>query len=361
MDTDATGTLDEALLRLHATGPEFEGWLSNHGTMAVEALARWGQAGRVHRWVDAYARRLEEPPAPYERITADNWRRALGDPRHLADWTAYFTARLVERPWREVLATWWPRLLPGIAAGATHPVIRVGHAVRVLLGEGENAPRVAELAHGLGYWAARHQPLPSDVAALPAPTEASGALRAVPRVADQSGGINGRLAQITALPAWGGGIPEKTEAAEDAGEAVLAAAERSSARLAELVRAAAGYYATHAHGSPVMLVHAVTAPNAVLRTLPALPRELWPASVRTAWSASAAVVAAYAPAGGPRPAVAAGAVSARELFERAAVHGDEHAIKLVDTVLDLLTADRDDELARAAGLRAVELIDPLEA
>jgi hypothetical protein len=29
-----TGTLDEAYQRLHATGPEFAGWLSNHGPQA---------------------------------------------------------------------------------------------------------------------------------------------------------------------------------------------------------------------------------------------------------------------------------------------------------------------------------------
>ena len=28
---DGTGQLDEAYQRLHATGPEFDGWLSNHG------------------------------------------------------------------------------------------------------------------------------------------------------------------------------------------------------------------------------------------------------------------------------------------------------------------------------------------
>jgi hypothetical protein len=40
-----TGTLDEAYRRLHVTGPEFGGWLSNHGPMAAEAMVRGG-AGR---------------------------------------------------------------------------------------------------------------------------------------------------------------------------------------------------------------------------------------------------------------------------------------------------------------------------
>ena len=38
MGPGVTGTLDEAYQRLHATGPEFDGWLSNHGPMAAEAM-----------------------------------------------------------------------------------------------------------------------------------------------------------------------------------------------------------------------------------------------------------------------------------------------------------------------------------
>ncbi|WP_129837934.1 questin oxidase family protein [Streptomyces sp. RFCAC02] len=342
---DTTGTLDEAWERLHRTGPEFEGWLSNHAPMAVEALVRHGQAARVHRWLDAYRPRLEDRPGRYGRVTADNWRTALGDPRHLTDWSVHFAEQLEEAPWREVLAVWWPRLLPGITASATHGVIRVGHAVRGLLDGGETAPRVAELAHALGYWAARHRVLPSAVAPLPSPVPADAALRVVRRVPDPSGGVNHRLGQITALPAWPDG---------DGG------AERARERLRELVGAAVGHYATHAHGNPVMLVHAATAPNAVLRVLPALPREMWAASTAAAWTASAGIVAAYAPAE-ERPAPAdAARITADGLFERAADHGDEHAIKLADTALDVLAQNpgTGNDLPLAAGLRAVDMIPP---
>ncbi|NUS81589.1 MAG: DUF4243 domain-containing protein, partial [Streptomyces sp.] len=216
---DTSGTLDEALDRLHATGPERGGWLTNHAPMTVEALVRHGQAPSVHRWLDLYSNKLEDMPTPYATVTADNWSEALGDPRRIADWTAYFTRELADHPWRQVLAAWWPRLLPGIAGGATHPVIRVGHAVRTLLGETHSAavrqsahspadelatgPRAHELAHALGYWAARHAPLPPlDRLPGPAPRTAAEAMAAVPRVADQSGGIRDRLAQITTFPVW---------------------------------------------------------------------------------------------------------------------------------------------------------------
>ena len=39
MGSNPTGTLDEAYQRLHDTGPEFNGWLSNHGPMAADIRA----------------------------------------------------------------------------------------------------------------------------------------------------------------------------------------------------------------------------------------------------------------------------------------------------------------------------------
>lgn len=332
------GTLDEALERLHTTGPEREGWLTNHAPMAVEALARRGHGGAVHVWLDRYRGKLTDPPRSYARVTEENWSEAVGDPRRLTDWAEFFLRKTADDPWREVLTAWWPRLLPGISGAATHPVIRVGHAVRTLLTDGENEPRRAELAHALGYWAARHAVLPEH-RQVSAPSSADAALHAVPAVSQQSGGIRERLGRIGEMPAWPDGAPLEPEAARE--------------RLTELVRAATHRYATHAHGSPVMLVHAATAPNAVLRTLPALPRTLWEPSLRAAWAASAAVTAAYTPRRSA-PARGAGSMTAEEVFARAVEHGDEHTVKFADTALDV-----GDDQALGAALHAVELNEPL--
>ncbi|MEE4595453.1 questin oxidase family protein [Streptomyces sp. DSM 41524] len=385
MTDDTSGTLDEALERLHASGPERHGWLSNHAPMAVEALVRHGQGRTVHRWLDRYRDKLEEMPRSYAAITEENWREALGDPRRLADWPAYFDRELADRPWQDVLTVWWPRLLPGIAAGATHPVIRVGHAVRTLLDDPgtSTAPRTAELAHALGYWAARHAPLP-PLRRLPGPASGSAAdaLAAVEPIADQSGGIRERLARLTAFPTWPPTAPQPAEPStprpsrttgpespdrlEDphgpegpAGHTDRP--EEARRRLTELVRAATHRYATHGHGEPIMLVHAATAPNAVLRALPALPRELWAPSLDAAWAASAAVTAVYAPAealpADRLPSVDGKGVTPEEVFAHAAAHGDEHAIKLTDTALDV--ARGTDPMALAAALHACAMIDPV--
>ncbi|MFF2810968.1 questin oxidase family protein [Streptomyces sp. NPDC058000] len=349
MDT-TSGTLDEALERLHATGPEFNGFLSNHGPMAVEALIRHGQARTVHRWLDVYATQLEDVPSTRTTITDTNWQEALGDPRRVTDWTAYLTRQVAERPWREVLAEWWPRLLPGIAGAATHPVIRVGHAVRTLLEQGEEEPRIAELAHAIGYWAARHTTLPVSV--RPSGTTApDDALAALPHVADQQASVIDGLAQLPGTAGW-----------LAAAESLRAPQDPDDARdqLAALVRAATHRYLDYGHGNGVLLVHAATAPNAILRTLPVLPRELWVASLGAAWTASAALTSVYSP-DEPLPALKAGPLSPEEVFERAAAHGDAHAIKLTDTALDVAswTAVGDDR-ALLAALRSLDLITPGE-
>ncbi|MGI5524774.1 questin oxidase family protein [Micromonospora sp. CA-259024] len=343
------GILDEAYERLHRTGPEYQGWLSNHGPMAVEALARHGHQQRVHRWLDDYLGRLDELPRALHPI--DDWRAALGDPKRAGDWLAYFDRQLRERPWREVLGTWWPRLLPGIAAGATHGVIRVGHAVRALGEDDLNSQRLTELGQALGYWAARWQPVPgADRLRDGAPTDTSdgpdtdaidvdAAFAGLPRIDNQTGGVRDRLGQLPGVPRWEPALAALRPARSPA------EAERG---LTTLVHRAGLDYLRFGHAAPVMLVHAVTAPTAVLRTLPALDRRLWAPSLAAAWAATAAMTSVYAPADGIAPPAVTAATPA-EVFARAARHGDEHVVKLADAVLDAHAATGDDRLLSAAG------------
>jgi hypothetical protein len=295
MASYVSGILDESYQRLHATGPEFEGWLSNHAPMAVEAMARHGQSEKVSPWLDDYVKRLEEFPRGSGPIGAD-WSAALGDPLRVADWTEFFCQQTAEQPWRQVLGTWWQRLLPGLASSATHGIIRIGHSVRTLMTDGDYPVRVTELAHGLAYWAARWQPFPGNETRGPCAAEVArraptlnpvAALAAVPRIPDQTGGYRS------------------------------------------------------------------------LRTLPALDQDLWAPSVAAAWEASAALTAIYAPAEAAppqtRPAAPEGADTVDELFARAVEHGDEHVIKFTDTVADVY-ARTGNPASLAAAIHAVNLI-----
>jgi hypothetical protein len=86
--------------------------------MAAEALVRLDAADRVGTWVAGYLPKLDTPPAVVRGI--DDWRERLGDERLFGDWTAYLRREAAETPWRELLRRWWPRLVPGLAASATH-------------------------------------------------------------------------------------------------------------------------------------------------------------------------------------------------------------------------------------------------
>jgi hypothetical protein len=335
--------LDEAYRRLINTGPERDGWLSNHAPMAVETLAARGRADTVHRWIDGYADRLEERPRGIARIRPDEWRDPLGDPVRTGDWLDFFARETALAPWRSVLITWWPRLLPGIAAGATHGVIRVGHAVRALR-SAETPERVAELGQGLAYWAARWQPLAPAGSGPYRANDPRSALDAVPLIADQRYGARTRLAQLAAMPSWAitagavpvvpvGPLPDVPGDFGGSGvSGVEAALSGSAAVVAAIADAAVARFATHGHRDPVMLVHAATAPTAVLRVLPELPAGLHQASLAAAWAACAAVTAAYS-APTPRPAPA-GDHTLDEVLDRATAGGDPHAIKFADAAAD---------------------------
>ncbi|HEY1572461.1 MAG TPA: hypothetical protein VGG05_14045 [Pseudonocardiaceae bacterium] len=343
---DPTGALDEAYERLHTTGPEFAGWLSNHGPMAVEAMVRGDHADTVHRWVDRYSTRLDDLPAATGTI-GDDWQVALGDERRIGDWIEHFTRTLDEQPWQDVLAVWWPRLLPGIVAGATHGVIRVGHAVRVLLAEQPTEPRIAELGHGLGYWAARWQLVPGVVAPAGA-REAAAALRGVARLPEQTGDIRERVARLADLHGW-----------SDSMAALRAPGgpDDVPGLLADVVDSAVLRYRTHGHGSGVMMVHSATAPNAVLRVLPALPKGTWADSLAAAWAATATVTSVYAPAEPAAEAdLPAPTDTAADALALALRNGNEHAIKFADTATDTY-ARTGDPAALSGAVRATTLID----
>ena len=341
--------LDEAYARLSGTGPEWGGNLSNHGPMAAEVLVRRGCADQVSGWVDAYLGRLDEMPAPTEKVTDQNWAQALGDFRRIGDWSEYLDAKVTEKPWREVLADWWPRLLPGIVAGATHGVIRTSHAVRALRSGDESPEALRELARGLAWWGARFTRVPgfADLAGSLSATEA---LESVPRIPSQDGNLATRFGRLGSLASFPGSLASLRAATDP---------EDARSRLAELVDAATLKYLTHGHASPVLLVHTATAPNAVLHTLPVLPKDMWAPSLAAAWAASAAILSTYAPVeGAPRgelPAAPADSDPIAEALDRAAVNGDEHVIKFTDTAVEVYERTGNSD-ALAASVRVTQLL-----
>jgi hypothetical protein len=340
--------LDEAYDRLHLTGPEFRGWLPNHGPMAVDALLRLGGADLVADWVTRYARRLEPLPAARWPITEPEWREPLGDPSRMGDWLAFFARALADEPWQEVLCRWWPRLLPGALAAATHGIIRTGHAVRALRVR-VSAPRTAELAHALGYWAARWQQLrqPGQLRGRLSCSEALAAVPSLPR----PGGFRTRVAAV--------------EHSERFQQALRQLDSRHTVgvlphAMSTLIDSAVSAYFAWSHAHPVMLVHIASAPRAAALVLPSIPRDQWEDTYHTAWVMAATVAAAYRPGdSSPRDQARAhqeaGETDPESVVAAALHHQDEHVLELVDVACE--SHRRGSRLALPAARRAITLIN----
>ena len=338
----------DALDRLHGTGPEFGGFLANHGPMAAEALVQLGHAERVPGWVDHYRTRLADAPEVRRGIDPAEWRQHLGYVALVGDWTQLLRREAAEMAWPDLLARWWLRLLPGMAASATHGVIRTAHAVRSLAQAPADTPAdpllVDELAQGLAFWAARYQTLPG-APRLAGPMQAVEATASLPRldpdVASDGPGVGGRLVSLHRLPEFGPALdgwgPEP-----DPGAA-----------LDSLIGAAARLLAAR-EDAPIAFCHAVTAPAAVRLALPHLPVPVRLPSVAASWQVVGGMVSAFA---APRRDAESGAAHRAEppteddllvLADRAADHGDEHVIKLTEAAVREFRRTRDVTLVVAA-------------
>ena len=170
-------------------------------------------------------------------------------------------------------------------------------------------------------------------------------------MAEQGISITHRLSQLATTPGWDAalGSLQRPETPQQAAKL-----------LAELADAAVLDYLVHGQGGPVMLVHASTAPTAVLRTLAALPEKLWLPSLDAAWLATAAITAAYRnSAAAPEDVDAAISRTGnpQESFDRAVRHRDEHAVKFADSALDAFERTGD-KSTLAAATRATMMIKP---
>ncbi len=336
--------LDEGLHRIARTGPEFGGGLSNHAPMAAEALVRLGRPDAVRPWLDEYLRRLDEAPLPAARISTQTWRDALGDRRRVADWEVYFRAELDSLAWQDVLARWWPRLLPGVAAAATHGVIRTSHAARSLAAA-PTPERAGELARGLAYWAASYLELPG-IPGTAGTLDLTTAVSALP-VASAPPATWLITAGLTAGLATQPGFPAAIAALRPPGDV--------AADLRDLAGEFTRIFLAYGRKRPIALLHAVTAPVAARSVLPLLPAAVARPTYDALWQVGAALYAVYA-GGVPRePLPSAAPPAAADVTDRAVAVGDEHAIKLTEACLRL-HAESPDPMFLHAAARASDLL-----
>lgn len=165
--------LDEAYERM-SEGFELPNGFVNHGPMACEALAALGCDQAIDCWARRFARAgLAVTPRSPTPGHAFDWPAALGDYGRLPDWIGFLEQEIDRDGWATVVARWVPRLLSGLDVALFHGAIRTAHAVRAI-STAETAPRRAELARSVAYWAARFRPAaPPEVGAGEAPPAAA--------------------------------------------------------------------------------------------------------------------------------------------------------------------------------------------
>jgi hypothetical protein len=154
--------LDPLLARARNDSVEFPHLLANHLPMILVALDRLGASReRLEAWYETYreANHLTRIPDPVAPINEQNWEAALGDRAREADYRKFFAGEVARLGVADAIQTYLPRLTQGVAASATHALMRLAYGVL------EKDPQ--EVGVALAYWATCYLPLPAATGAEP--------------------------------------------------------------------------------------------------------------------------------------------------------------------------------------------------
>lgn len=134
---------------------EFPVLLANHLPMVLEAMGRLGASpGRLQAYAEHYNRvhAVPETPPRVAPLSNENWRSAIGDRSREADLRDFFATEVTRLGGAETIRLYMPDLAQGVAASATHGLMRLAYAVR--------RRDEAEIGIALGYWAATYLAFP---------------------------------------------------------------------------------------------------------------------------------------------------------------------------------------------------------
>ncbi len=174
--------LDALLPRARADSVEFPLFLANHVPMVLIALDRLGASSeRMEAWYETYRETNRLPPIPEAVAPIDphDWKAALGDRAREADFRSFFADEVRRLGVADAIQTYLPSLIQGVAASATHPMMRLAYG---LLRQDRDEVGVA-----LAYWATCYLPLPAPGQSRPKtddPTEVLACVAAIRGVRD---------------------------------------------------------------------------------------------------------------------------------------------------------------------------------
>jgi Questin oxidase-like len=146
---------ENVLQRLLAEGRAFSGefpyCLANHLPMILVAMHRLGGSDdRLGALFETYREmnHLHAPPPAVAPIDRDAWTAALGVREREGDYRKYFADEVSRLGAKGAVSTYLPTLLPGLAASATHGLMRLSY--------GALRDDAEEIGTALGYWAATY-------------------------------------------------------------------------------------------------------------------------------------------------------------------------------------------------------------
>ena len=154
--------LDALLIDARQDSAEYPVALANHVPMVLGILHRLGASEeRMREYLATYraANGLVPLPPPTEPIGRESWTAYLGHRSREADYRAFMGREVAALGIRDAVNRYLPILLPGMAASALHPLMRLAYGVL------RDDP--GEVGTALGYWAACFLPLPPATGAQP--------------------------------------------------------------------------------------------------------------------------------------------------------------------------------------------------
>jgi hypothetical protein len=154
--------LERAVAWSRKWSAEFPFCLANHLPMVLVALHRMGASDeRLDAYCQIYREQNGLIPVPERtrEITRLNWREFLGQRDREGDYRAFFTGEVQRLGATPAAALYLPELIPGMAASATHALMRMAYAT---LTDSDEETGVA-----LGYWAATYLALGPSHGARP--------------------------------------------------------------------------------------------------------------------------------------------------------------------------------------------------
>lgn len=327
-----TSVLQLALDKVRTLHPQNGPGMCNHGYMVLNALSELGASDqRIAQWLEAEVR---GEPWSGQLALGQDWQASLGSRPHALSYRRFFADERARRGSRtELLRTFLPGLLPGLAKGLLHPAIRLSFALRS--NPADELDSNGDAVDALTYWAIRYEALYAGAAAeLKSWSTARGTLRPAEAFAGlrqhrvPAGGTFATVAALAADPAFRNLVRSRVGL--------------SSANAVEFLYELSALAVRMYLDTPALTtLHAVTGAQALIDLAPYLGADDQAALVGifSIW-----LGALYAEKGCPELGFDTGTppgVNWQELSERATRCDDAHTIKLVLSLKSLDAAKPD--------------------